>query len=86
MTLRARIYGTKAPDIIILANEDHIKAQWEQLKYFDNMWVINGNPLNCEDLKSAGVKCAYHALIIGRIESNDESETIFIYRAIKNLN
>ena len=80
--------------IVIISDEPIRPEIWESISRFPNILLINGSPLNQETLLKANINYADKAVILGHDstlegdidQKNNEmldSETIFIYKAIK---
>lgn len=96
LPLRAR-YLKNIQYIVIISDEPIRPEIWESISRFPRILLINGSPLNKETLLKANVNYADKAVILGHdstlvedIDSkNDEmldSETIFIYKTLKQCN
>ena len=70
------------------------KNLWDSIVRFEKIILINGSPLNMEDLYRANIEYASKVVILENDTSNNnnfsdkmiDSERIFIYKAIKNCN
>ena len=96
LPLRAR-YLSSIQYIVIITDEPIKPEIWESISRFPNILLINGSPLSQETLLKANINYADKAVILGHDstlekdadQNNDEmldSETIFIYKAIKKWN
>ena len=96
LPLRAR-YLKNIQYIVIISDEPIKPEIWESISRFPNILLINGSPLSQETLLKANINYADKAVILGHDstlekdadQKNDEmldSETIFIYKAIKKWN
>ena len=83
--------------IVIISDEPIRPEIWESISRFPKILLINGSPLSQETLLKANIHYADKAVILGHdstLESDSDnkademldSETIFIYKAIKKWN
>ncbi len=93
LPLRAKYLGEENLKwVVILAND--ISKEWDSISRFEKIIFINGSPLNTDDLYRANIEYAEKAVILeceNKVYSyyEDEmidSESIFIYKAIKKCN
>jgi potassium large conductance calcium-activated channel subfamily M alpha protein 1 len=96
--LRPKIFGDKIAPVVILTTDSSIKKEWDKIRIYDEVYFIKGSALNIFDLKRARIQSAKVAVILPKKEDqgksventsnsfDQESETIFIYKAIKNVN
>ena len=95
LPLRAKYLGEdNQKKIVILAN-DIKKELWDSISRFKDITLINESPLNTYDLLRANIEYAEKAIILDCDNiKNDESfknkmadsESIFVYKAIKKCN
>lgn len=82
---------------MIISDEPIRPEIWESISRFPNILLINGSPLNQETLLKANINYADKAVILGHDSTLEasidlkademlDSETIFIYKAIKKCN
>ena len=82
---------------MIISDEPIRPEIWESISRFPNILLINGSPLNQETLLKANINYADKAVILGhdstlasdieyKTDEMLDSETIFIYKAIKKCN
>ena len=57
--------------IVIIGNKDCIQRNWYQISEFDQVFVINGNPLDKETLTAANVAQCSSCVILGSTASLD---------------
>lgn len=97
LPLRAKYLMSYQQDIVIVA--PHIKQEiWEVICRFPRVFVVEGSPLSHDILREACIKKASKAVIMGYdpaintetfSELKDEmidAKSIFIYKAIKEMN
>lgn len=93
LPLRAR-YLKNIQYIVIISDEPIRPEIWESISRFPNILLINGSPLSQETLIKANIHYADKAVILGhdstlgsdyenKADEMLDSETIFIYKAIK---
>lgn len=93
LPLRAKYLGEDNLKWLVILSND-ISKEWESISRFQNIIYINGSPLNTEDLYRANIEYADKAVILeceNKVYSNYEeemidSESVFIYKAIKKCN
>ena len=96
LPLRAR-YLKNIQYIVIISDEPIRPEIWESISLFPNILLINGSPLSQETLLKANINYADKAVILGHDSTLEvdvdfkademlDSETIFIYKAIKKWN
>ena len=94
LPLRARYLGKENLKYLVLLTVDMPKDLWDSLSRFENIILINGSPLNVEDLLRANIEYADKAVILGNNNNKNliynnqmiDCETVFIYKAIKKCN
>ena len=94
LPLRAKYFGKENLKYVVILTQDMPKELWESICKFENIILINGSPLNVEDLYRANIEYASKAVIlenesINKCEFNNkmiDAERIFIYKAIKKCN
>ena len=94
LPLRARYLGKENLKYLVLLTNDMPKDLWDSLSRFENIILINGSPLNIEDLLRANIEYADKAVILGNNNNKNiiynnqmiDCETVFIYKAIKKCN
>ena len=94
LPLRARYLGKENLKYLVLLTNDIPKDLWDSISRFENIILVNGSPLNVEDLLRANIEYADKAVILGNNSNKDilydnqmiDGETIFIYKAIKKVN
>lgn len=94
LPLRAKYLGRENLKWVVILSQDISKELWDSISRFENIILINGSPLNIEDLYRANIEYADKAVIL-ECESlkyanydNEmiDAETVFIYKAIKKCN
>lgn len=94
LPLRAKYLGRENIKWVVILAQDMPKDLWDSISRFENIILINGSPLNVEDLYRANIEYADKAVILECENSkcsnyNSEmidSEAVFIYKAIKKCN
>ena len=94
LPLRIKNIGRKNMKYIIILTEKINKTLWNSISKFEKIILIEGSPLNIDDLYRANIEYASQVVILENnfSESDDYSEKtidndqIFIYKAIKKLN
>lgn len=94
LPLRARYLGKENIKWVVILAQDMPKDLWDSISRFDNIILINGSPLNTEDLYRANIEYADKAVILesdnSKYASYDhqmvDSVTVFIYKAINKCN
>jgi hypothetical protein len=94
LPLRAKYLGRENLKWIVILAEDLPKELWDSISRFENIILINGSPLNTEDLYRANIEYADKAVILdgesSKYSNNDDemidAESVFIYKAIKKCN
>jgi len=93
LPLRARYLGKENLKYLVILANNMPKDLWDSISRFENIILINGSPLNIEDLLRANIEYADKAVILGNNNINKDydeqmidGETIFIYKAIKKCN
>ena len=62
--------------IVIIGNKDCIEGEWSNIAEFDNVFVIDGSPLDQDTLKAANVAHCSSCLILGSTASLDEDPAL----------
>ena len=95
LPLRARYLGRENLKYVVILTQDMPKDLWDSISRFENIILINGSPLNIEDLLRANIEYADKAVILENENSKQnssydnqmvDSETVFVYKAIKKCN
>ncbi|MCQ2815709.1 MAG: ion channel, partial [archaeon] len=94
LPLRAKYLGKENLKYIVILTQEMPKDLWDSISRFKNILLVNGSPLNTEDLLRANIEYADKAVILENdgTKSNDydnqmiDSETVFVYKAIKKCN
>ena len=94
LPLRARYLGRENLKYVVILTQDMPKDLWDSISRFENIILINGSPLNVEDLYRANIEYADKAVILENEQSKSsssnnqmvDSETAFVYKAIKKCN
>ena len=94
LPLRAKSIGRRNMKYIIILTQKIDKTLWNSISKFEKIILIEGSPLNIDDLYRANIEYASHIVILENdySENNDFSEKtidndrIFIYKAIKKCN
>ena len=94
LPLRSKNIGRKNLKYVVILTPSMSKNLWDSIVRFEKIILINGSPLNMEDLYRANIEYASKVVILENDSSNNnsfsdkmiDSERIFIYKAIKNCN
>ena len=98
LPLRARYLGRENLKYVVILTQDMPKDLWDSISRFENIILINGSPLNIEDLLRANIEYADKAVILENDSIKNstnkslydsqmvDSETVFVYKAIKKCN
>ena len=94
LPLRSKNIGRKNLKYVVILTQNMTKNLWDSIVRFEKIILINGSPLNMEDLYRANIEYASKVVILENDTSNNnsfsdkmiDSERIFIYKAIKNCN
>lgn len=95
LPLRAKYLGEDNQKKIVILSPDIKKELWDSISRFKDITIINGSPLNTYDLLRANIEYAEKAVILecdNIVKDNllknemSDSETIFVYKAIKKCN
>ena len=93
LPLRAKYLGKENLKCIVILSNNMTQELWESILVFENIILIDGSPLNMEDLLRANIEYADKAVILGNNNLNEnydkqmiDGETIFIYKAVKMCN
>ena len=93
LPLRAKYLGRENLKYIVILTNNMTQELWESISCFEDIILIDGSPINIEDLLRANIEYADKAVILGTNNLNEnydkqmiDGETIFIYKAIKMCN
>ena len=94
LPLRSKNIGKKNLKYVVILTPTMSKNLWDSIVRFEKIIIINGSPLNMEDLYRANIEYASKVVILENDTLNNncfsdkmiDSERIFIYKAIKNCN
>ena len=94
LPLRAKTIGKKNLKDVIILTQNMNKDLWESISKFERIVLIEGSPLNIEDLHKANIEYASKVVLLETdfaLNNNYSSkmidnERIFIYKAIKKCN
>lgn len=98
LPLRAKFLGRENLKYIVILTQNMPKNLWDAISRFEKIILINGSPLNIDDLYRANIEFASKAIILEdkKIEENNDQKDfslktvdnnrIFIYKAIKKCN
>ena len=94
LPLRSKNIGKKNLKYVVILTPTMNKNLWDSIVRFEKIILINGSPLNNEDLYRANIEYASKVVILENDSTNNncysdkmiDSERIFIYKAIKNCN
>ena len=94
LPLRSKNIGRKNLKYIVILTQKMNKTLWKSISRFEKIILIEGSPLNIDDLYRANIEYASLAVILENVfsENNDYSEKtidndrIFIYKSIKKCN
>ena len=94
LPLRSKNIGRENLKYVVILTKNMNKNLWDSIVRFEKIILINGSPLNMEDLYRANIEYASKVVILENDTSNNnnfsdkmiDSERIFIYKAIKNCN
>ena len=94
LPLRSKNIGRDNLKYVVILTKNMNKNLWDSIVRFEKIILINGSPLNLEDLYRANIEYASKVVILENDTSNNnnfsdkmiDSERIFIYKAIKNCN
>ena len=98
LPLRAKFLGIENMKYIVILTQNMPKNLWDSISRFEKIILINGSPLNIDDLYRANIEFASKAIILEdkkMIEQNSKNDfsmktvdnnRIFIYKAIKKCN
>ena len=62
--------------ILIIGNKDCIQSEWSNIAAFDNVFVIDGSPLDQDVLKAANIAHCSSCIILGSTASLDEDPAL----------
>ena len=75
--LRARtLIAHELKPILIIGNKDCIQSEWSNIAEFDNVFVIDGSPLDQDVLKAANIAHCSSCIILGSTASLDEDPAL----------
>ena len=75
--LRARtLTAHELKPILIIGNKDCIQNEWSNIAEFDNVFVIDGSPLDQDVLKAANIAHCSSCIILGSTASLDEDPAL----------
>ena len=94
LPLRAKCIGKKNLKYVVILTQNMPKNLWDSITRFEKIILINGSPLNAEDLYRANIEYASKVVILENERSKEssfsdkmiDSERVFIYKAIKKCN
>ena len=94
LPLRSKNIERENLKYVVILTKNMNKNLWDLIVKFEKIILINGSPLNMEDLYRANIEYASKVVILDNDISNNnnysdkmiDSERIFIYKAIKNCN
>ena len=94
LPLRAKYLGKENLKYIVILTKDMPKDLWDSISRFEKIILINGSPLEPNDLYRANITYADKAVILenrsegkwSHLGNDDDDETILIYKAIKLCN
>ena len=98
LPLRAKFLGSENLKYIVILTQNMPKNLWDSISRFEKVILINGSPLNIDDLYRANIEFASKAIILEdkkMVEKNSKNDSsvktvdnnrIFIYKAIKKCN
>ena len=94
LPLRSKNIERENLKYVVILTKNMNKNLWDSIVRFEKIILINGSPLNLEDLYRANIEYASKVVILDNDISNNnnfsdkmiDSERIFIYKAIKNCN
>jgi len=94
LPLRAIYLGEENIKWVVILTEDMPKELWDSISRFEKIILINGSPLNVEDLYRANIEYADKAVILdtegSKLSNYDnqmvDSVSILIYKAILKCN
>ena len=98
LPLRAKFLGSENLKYIVILTQNMPKNLWDSISRFEKIILINGSPLNIDDLYRANIEFASKAIILedkkipDKNSKNDfsvktaDNNRIFIYKAIKKCN
>ena len=94
LPLRSKNIERENLKYVVILTKNMNKNLWDSIVRFEKIILINGSPLNLEDLYRANIEYASKVVILENDTSNNnnfsdkmiDSERIFIYKAIKNCN
>lgn len=94
LPLRSKHIGKKNMKYIIILTQEINEDIWKSISRFEKLILIEGSPLNIDDLYRANIEYASQVVILDNnfSENNDytektiDNDRIFIYKAIKRCN